>query len=89
MFRGYLAFNRVSMIPKAALEESGIAHLPEGQIRMHLDSRWLVQLLADWCAPFSGYRLYYRSRRQQAPAFALLVEALRFNDAAAGDTGPI
>jgi len=29
-------------------------------------------------APFPGYHLYYPSRRQQSPAFALLVEALRY-----------
>ena len=22
----------------------------------------------DWCPPFSGYHLYYRSRRQHTPA---------------------
>jgi hypothetical protein len=27
---------------------------------------------------FSGYHLYYPSRRQVTPAFALLVEALRY-----------
>jgi hypothetical protein len=36
------------------------------------------RVLADWCAPFPGYHLYYPSRRQIAPAFALLVEALRY-----------
>jgi DNA-binding transcriptional LysR family regulator len=38
----------------------------------------LIRVLADWCAPFSGYHLYYPSRRQMPPAFALLVEALRY-----------
>ena len=40
----------------------------------------LVQVLQDWCPPFPGYHLYYPSRRQNAPAFALLVEALRYRD---------
>jgi DNA-binding transcriptional LysR family regulator len=35
-------------------------------------------VLKDWCPPFSGYHLYYPSRRQARPAFALLVEALRY-----------
>jgi hypothetical protein len=34
-------------------------------------------MLADWYSPFSGYHLYYPSRRQPTPAFALLVDALR------------
>jgi DNA-binding transcriptional LysR family regulator len=38
----------------------------------------LVRVLEDWCPPFSGYHLYYPSRRQNAPAFSLLVDALRF-----------
>ena len=38
----------------------------------------LIQVLADWCPPFSGYHLYYPSRRQPTPAFALLVDALRY-----------
>ena len=38
----------------------------------------LVRVLDDWCQPFAGYHLYYPSRRQHSPAFALLVEALRY-----------
>jgi DNA-binding transcriptional LysR family regulator len=34
----------------------------------------LVRVLADWCAPFSGYHLYYPSRRQLSPALAFIVE---------------
>jgi DNA-binding transcriptional LysR family regulator len=36
-----------------------------------------IRVLSDWCPPFSGYHLYYPSRRQPPPAFALLVDALR------------
>jgi DNA-binding transcriptional LysR family regulator len=38
----------------------------------------LQQVLEDWCPTFAGYHLYYPSRRQAAPAFALLLEALRY-----------
>ena len=37
----------------------------------------LRRVLEDWCPPYSGYHLYYPSRRQPSAAFALLVEALR------------
>lgn len=37
----------------------------------------LVRVLQDCSPPFAGYQLYYPSRRQPSPAFALLVEALR------------
>ena len=39
-----------------------------------------MRVLGDWCPPFPGYHLYYPSRRQQSPAFALLVEALRYRE---------
>lgn len=75
--QGQLVFNMVSMILEATLDGLGIAYLPEDQVQAHLDSGQLVRVLADWCPSFSGYRLYYPSRRQHAPAFALLVEALK------------
>jgi DNA-binding transcriptional LysR family regulator len=39
--------------------------------------RVVKRVLEDWCPPYSGYHLYYPSRRQPTPAFALLVDALR------------
>ncbi len=78
---GQFVFNTVSMIMQAALDGFGIAHLPEGQVQEHLKNGELVRVLADWCPPFSGYHLYYPSRRQHTPAFAVLVEALRYRPA--------
>ena len=46
--------------------------------RPQIDDGRLVRVLGDWCPPFAGYHLYYPSRRQQSPAFALLVDALRY-----------
>jgi DNA-binding transcriptional LysR family regulator len=37
----------------------------------------LVRVLGDWCPPYTGYHLYYLSRRHQSAAFAIVVEALR------------
>ena len=50
----------------------------EGSIEADVADGQLVSTLEDWCAPFSGYHLYYPSRRQLAPAFAVIVEALRY-----------
>ena len=44
----------------------------------HIARGRLKRVLEDWCPPYSGYHLYYPSRRQHTPAFALLVEALRY-----------
>ncbi|TGQ34618.1 LysR family transcriptional regulator [Mesorhizobium sp. M00.F.Ca.ET.216.01.1.1] len=75
---GQFVFNNSSLRLNAALAGFGLAYLPEDQVRAHLTDGRLVRVLADWCPPFPGYHLYYPSRRQQSPAFALLVDALRY-----------
>jgi DNA-binding transcriptional LysR family regulator len=75
---GQLVFNNIALRLNAALAGLGLAYLPEDQVEAHLAKGQLVRVLADWCPPFSGYHLYYPSRRQPTPAFALLVEALRY-----------
>ena len=74
---GQLVSNDTSLILDPALAGFGLAYVPEGRVRAHLADGRLVRVLADWCPPFPGYHLYYPSRRQPTPAFALLVEALR------------
>jgi DNA-binding transcriptional LysR family regulator len=76
---GRLAFNDLGLIRDAALAGFGLAYLPEDMIGEHVAEGRLIRTLADWCAPFPGYHLYYPSRRQPTPAFALLVDALRYN----------
>lgn len=75
---GQLVFNTIALRLRAALAGLGLAYLPEDQVMEHLADGRLVRVLADWCPPFPGYHLYYPSRRQPTPAFALLVEALRY-----------
>jgi len=75
---GQLVFNALPPILKAALASFGLAYLPEEVVRSHIAAGRLTTMLEDWTPPFPGYHLYYPSRRQQSPAFALLVEALRY-----------
>jgi len=75
---GPLVFNNIAMRLHAALAGLGLAYLPEDRVLPHVAAGRLVRVLDDWCLPFSGYHLYYPSRRQPAPAFAVLVEALRY-----------
>jgi DNA-binding transcriptional LysR family regulator len=75
---GQLAFNGSRPIVQAALAGLGLGCLMEGQVQEHLDSGELVRVLDDRCTPFPGYHLYYPSRRQQSPALAVLIEALRY-----------
>ena len=75
---GHLVFTNIALRKKAALAGLGLTYLPEDQVREDVAKGRLVHVLADWCPPFSGYHLYYPSRRQPASALALFVEALRY-----------
>ncbi len=74
---GPLTFNGSYQMLNAALAGFGLAYVPEDLTQPCLAKGRLKRVLEDWCPPFSGYHLYYPSRRQTTPAFALLVEALR------------
>ena len=74
---GQLIFNTSSHIVDAALAGLGIAYLPEEEFEPHLREGRLERVLEDWCPPFSGYYLYFPSRRQPSPAFTLVANALR------------
>lgn len=74
---GQLVFNTTTHIAEAAVGGMGIAYLPEEEFAPHLAEGRLRRVLEDWCPPFSGYHLYYPSRRQPSPAFSLVVDALR------------
>jgi DNA-binding transcriptional LysR family regulator len=75
---GPLVFNNILLRVEAALAGFGLAYLPEDQVQPYVADGRLIRVLADWCAPFIGYHLYYPSRRQPTPAFSLLVDALRY-----------
>ncbi|TWB94624.1 DNA-binding transcriptional LysR family regulator [Bradyrhizobium macuxiense] len=75
---GQLVFNSASLLLEGALKGFGLAYLTEGHVQPYVSRGELVRVLSDWCPPFSGYHLYYPSRRQPSPAFALLVDTLRY-----------
>lgn len=75
---GQLVFNTIAMRLEAALQGLGLAYMPEDQVQDAVAQGRLIRVLEDWCEPFSGYHLYYPSRRQSSPAFTLLREALRY-----------
>jgi DNA-binding transcriptional LysR family regulator len=75
---GQLVFGDARLLLQAAEAGFGLACILEAQAQRQLREGRLVRVLEDWCAPFPGYHLYYPSRRQPTPAFALVVEALRY-----------
>ncbi len=75
---GQLVFNGTAPMLDAALAGFGLAYVPEDTVQTHIADGRLIRVLADWCPYYPGYHLYYPSRRQPTPAFALLVNALRY-----------
>jgi DNA-binding transcriptional LysR family regulator len=75
---GQLVLNGTTQMLNAALAGFGLAYVPEDLAEAHLAKGRLKRVLEEWCPPYSGYHLYYPSRRQSSPAFALLVDALRY-----------
>ena len=74
---GQLTFNSIFQVRDAALEGYGLAYIPEDLARPYLSKGQLTWVLEEWSPPWPGFHLYYPSRRQSSPAFALIVDALR------------
>ena len=75
---GQLVVSTAAAVLSAALAGMGLAYLPQDAVSPYVAGGQLVRVLAKWCTPFSGYHLYYPSRRHHNPAFAVLIEALRY-----------
>jgi DNA-binding transcriptional LysR family regulator len=74
---GQLTFNGTAQLLNGALAGCGLAYVPEGLVQQHIERSHLKRVLSDWCPPYSGYHLFYPSRRQRTPAFSLVLDALR------------
>lgn len=86
---GQLIVNDIALARQAALDGLGVAYLPEDYVQPDVEAARLVRVLWTWCPSFPGYHLYYPSRRQHSPAFALLVEALRYRGSSRNAVQPI
>ncbi|HEU5018996.1 MAG TPA: LysR family transcriptional regulator [Pseudolabrys sp.] len=75
---GQFTFNATDQMLNAALAGSGLAYVPESMVQPYLAKGRLKRVLEDWCLPYSGYHLFYPSRRQSSAAFALVLDALRY-----------
>lgn len=74
---GQCTFNTTPQMLQAALDGYGFAYVPQDLVLAHVAAGRLLRVLDDWCPTWPGYHLYYPSRRQSSPAFALVVDALR------------
>ena len=77
---GQLVFNSIMHVLNAALDGIGLGYVPEELAAPYIADGRLRVTLEDWCPYFQGYHLYYPNRRQTSPAFAALVEALRYRE---------
>lgn len=73
---GQLVFNSILRVLEAAVDGLGVAYMPEDLAQPHLADGRLKRVLENWCPHWTGYHLYYPSRRQSSPAFTLLLAAL-------------
>ncbi|TGN61974.1 LysR family transcriptional regulator [Paracoccus liaowanqingii] len=74
---GQFIFNSSHVQIEAAKSGYGIAYLPENSVLEDIAAGRLVQVLDDWSPYFQGYYLYYPSKRQNSPAFSVVINALR------------
>nr|WP_254605080.1 LysR family transcriptional regulator [Sphingomonas bacterium] len=70
--------NDAELMIDAALGGVGLSYAIRSQVEHHLASGRLVAVLEDWCPVRAGTYLYYPSRRQTTPAFAAVIDALRY-----------
>lgn len=75
---GQLVFNNIAMRLDAVKRGLGLAYMPDDLVAEEIAKGELIRVLEDWCAPFPGYHLYYPNRRHTSPAFALVIDALRY-----------
>ncbi len=78
---GQFTFSSSYPMVDAALNGYGIAFVPESLVEQQVADGRLLLLLDDWSPSFEGYYIYYPSRRQNSPAFKVVVDALRHRDA--------
>lgn len=74
---GQLTFNGSYDMVDAAVLGYGIAYVPQDMVTEQIRSGRLQVVLDDWSQPFAGYYIYFPSRRQDLPAFRVVVDALR------------
>ncbi|WP_175817258.1 LysR family transcriptional regulator [Burkholderia diffusa] len=76
--QGQTVINNTFLMLQAALDGHGLAYVPLDLADPHIAAGRLMPVLQDWWPRIPGFHLYYANRRQVTPAFALVVEALRY-----------
>lgn len=72
-----LMINDLEMFLETALQGRALAMITDDLVKPLLAQGLLQRVLEDWCPPFSGFHIYYPSRRHHSPAFAALLSELK------------
>jgi DNA-binding transcriptional LysR family regulator len=75
---GQLTFNGTYQMLDAALAGAGLAYIPADLAQAHVAAGRLNWVLEDWFPTYSGYHMFYASRRASSRALAIVVDALRY-----------
>ncbi|KFB87062.1 LysR family transcriptional regulator [Serratia grimesii] len=73
-----LILDDARLMLQAALDHAGIAFAIEEEVSEHLAAGRLEQVMADWCAPFPGFYLYYPNRRNHPVALTTVINVVRY-----------
>ncbi|USU13789.1 LysR family transcriptional regulator [Sphingomonadaceae bacterium OTU29THOMA1] len=74
---GPITLGDQSLMVQAALDGVGVAYAFHDQVEHLVTSGRLVRLLDDWCPYYSGFYLYYPSRRQIPAPLRAFVDFVR------------
>jgi DNA-binding transcriptional LysR family regulator len=74
---GQLTYNTSYAMIDAVLGGYGIAFVAEDMVEQQVAAGRLVVLLDEWSPKFTGYHLYYPTRRQNSAAYKAIHDALR------------
>jgi DNA-binding transcriptional LysR family regulator len=75
---GQAIFNSAYQIVNAAVSGVGLAFLPADMVEPYVKDGRLLSVMEEWCPMFPGLHAYYLSRRHPSRAFALVIDALRY-----------
>ena len=73
-----LILDDARLMLQAALAHAGIAFAIEEEVNEHLATGRLERVMADWCAPFPGFYLYYPNRRNHPVALTTVINVIRY-----------
>lgn len=74
---GSLIVNNVDLMLRGALDGVGIGYLLEAYVELFIREGRLIPVLEDWSPQFSGWHIYYPSRRQIPAPLKVFIDFVR------------